>query len=163
MTRRTAKHAVLSIKPTGSSLTFDGEEFPYDIAAEEIVVNQAGNGLSTVTLTILVESVTVDADLTGTIRETKTDKNGWPATPEAALGMLLLVSKDTPQPPIYVTCLHDFEAKHNGALVYLVRCHNNKWAWESTPSVDPNKEGLIDWSDFVKTYDGLGLRVESIK
>lgn len=58
-----AKVIHLQITPEGATLMVNGTEFPFDIAAEDIVVQGASGGPTFARVSILAEAVIVTADL----------------------------------------------------------------------------------------------------
>lgn len=147
MTPKTAKHALLNIVAGGSSsLIIDGEEFPWDIAAEDIVVTQM-QGLSLVRVSILVESTTVAANLSS-----MPEQASW-----GRPGDFIILREGTSDPPDTVNV---FRTDDNMRLNHLVRTGKglNTWTWSDSDQPGP-VEGALSWDEVVRTWPGDKLTV----
>lgn len=141
-----AKNILLRITPSGASLIIDGEEFPYHIAAEDIVIQGGSDGFSFARVSILAESITVGADLgeydTGEfsgsddpirIEHTSAgspDPNPWD------VGWTFTFN-EVEKPPSSVLAIEGVNEPNERK--YLVRNDNNpnEWGWSENTVFDP--------------------------
>jgi hypothetical protein len=129
--------AELIITPEKSVLLVDGEEFPFDIAADDIEVTTLPNGASFFRVSVYARSVQVRADLgSSPAKDSESDPAEAPADPPVNQPWAGMVEGDEiqaypgmPEPPESIRAIKEIDSQF---LPYLIR-GNEGWSWSRTP------------------------------
>lgn len=151
-----AKHIELRIGPDGDSLFVNGEEFPYDILADDIEVSSAEGQAGLVRVTLLADAVSVKANLARPFTlPAQADEQDW------HLGHQFEFDADR-EPPSNVQVLAGI-GEEESELPYFVRCSGG-WAWSDTKGLpDADSEVSADpWPAWNSGWKGVLFEVVKV-